>query len=399
MRFLFPILMLLIVCWGAMRALRYAFPAAYQNWLRQTLVGGVVVGALAMALWRLGRWLDWNALSLASASTTSVLWVSAVALFVLAPFYVLPAWWLRRQNEREAQPNEAGLAASRRQFLQKGLGVVPAGALSVGPAGAIAAAASPVVRRVEVPSDHVSTGLEGLKILQLTDIHLGIFMGTAQVRAAVEAVRHEKPDLVVLTGDIADELSLIPEAVAILRELNPSLGIFACIGNHEIYRGRAEAERYWRESEVPLLCNDGQILSYGAEKLWLCGADDPAKLGREHRPFLEDSVEKALSKCPADIRCRVLLSHRPESFEAAASRDTTLTLSGHTHGAQMALFGRSLLEWLLPKNYLLGVYRRGESALYTSAGLGHWFPFRLNCPCEVALVTLRAPPQRQARPS
>lgn len=397
MRILFPILMLIVVCWGAMRALRYAFPDSYQKWLRQTFLGGLLVGGLAMALWRLGRWLDWSALSLASASTTSVLWVSAVALFVLAPAYVLPAWWLRRQKNVPVQKNDSGVVASRRHFLEKSLGVVPAGAISVGPAGAMAAAASPVVRRVDIASDHVSSGLAGLKILQLTDVHLGIFMGTAQVRAAVEAVRSEQPDLVVLTGDIADELSLIPEAVAILRELNPPLGIFASIGNHEIYRGRAEAERYWAESQVPLLCNAGQVLTYGTEKLWLCGADDPARLGREHRPFLEKTVEKALSECPADIRCRILLSHRPESFEAAARRDATLTLSGHTHGAQMALFGRSLLEWLLPKNYLLGVYRRGESSLYTSAGLGHWFPFRLNCPCEVALVTLRSPSQSNLR--
>ena len=67
-----------------------------------------------------------------------------------------------------------------------------------------------------------------------------------------------------------------------------------------------------------------------------------------------------------------------------------LTLSGHTHGAQMALFGRSLLEGLIPMKYLLGLYRKDDSVLFTTAGLGHWFPFRLNCPTEAALITLRS---------
>lgn len=389
MRFFLPILMLVLVLWGCTRALRYAFPVAYVGWMRRTVWLAALVAVLALGVWRLGRWLELGSLSLAGASVTSILWVSAVALFVLAPVYVVPTWWLRRRASEEAE-STGDADISRRAFLQKGIGVVPVGALSIGPAGAVAAAASPVVRRVDVSSQHIPPGLDGLKILQLTDIHLGIFMHTTQVRAAVEAVRAERPDLVVLTGDIADELRLIPEAVEILRELNPPLGIFACIGNHEIYRGRAEAEQYWAQSNVPLLCNDGRVLEHGGEKLWLCGADDPARLGREHRPFLEASVAQAVAACPEDIRCRVLLSHRPESFDAAAKRDITLTLSGHTHGAQMALFGRSLLEWALPKNYLLGVYRRGESALYTSAGLGHWFPFRLNCPCEVALLHLRS---------
>ena len=66
-----------------------------------------------------------------------------------------------------------------------------------------------------------------------------------------------------------------------------------------------------------------------------------------------------------------------------------MTLSGHTHGGQVAVAGRSVFEPLLPRSYLLGHYQAGESHLYTSAGLGHWLPFRLGCPCEGALITLR----------
>jgi uncharacterized protein len=104
---------------------------------------------------------------------------------------------------------------------------------------------------------------------------------------------------------------------------------------------------------------------------------------------LSKTVRRSLAGCPDDVKTRILLSHRPEGFEEAARQGVTLTLSGHTHGAQAAFFGRSWLEWALPKSYLLGTYKNGQSHLYTSAGLGHWFPFRLNCPCEVALVVLR----------
>lgn len=396
-RVLMPVLMTLIVTGIASWALRTAFPNAYRSWLRRTLWLGWLAGASLMGLWRIARALEWDATGRLGATGTAVLWVSLVALTLTAPLYVLPAWWLRRRAGAAADATaEAGVQPERRALLKGALGVIPASAVSVGPIGAVAASVPPVVRRVEVRSALVPPTLSGLRILQLTDVHLGVFMDVAQVRAAVEAVRNEPPDLIVLTGDIADDFSLFPGALAALHELAPRHGIFACIGNHEIYRGRAEAEAHLARGNVTLLCGSGVEVQHEGASFWLCGADDPARLGEEHRPFLERTVQDALRACPDDVRCRVLLSHRPEAFEAAASAGVALTLSGHTHGAQMALWGRSLLEWALPRNYLLGLYRQGESALYTSAGLGHWFPFRLNCPCEVAMVTLRAPEARVA---
>jgi predicted MPP superfamily phosphohydrolase len=84
-----------------------------------------------------------------------------------------------------------------------------------------------------------------------------------------------------------------------------------------------------------------------------------------------------------------MLSHRPAAFDAAAENGVDLTLAGHTHGAQVGLFGRSLLEPLWPEARLWGHYRQGVSQLYTSSGVGHWFPFRLGCPSEAPVIELR----------
>lgn len=382
MRFIPPLLFLALATFGASYALRRSFPEAYSGWIRRALWAGGALAVLSLGAWRLGRALDLTWLWQGGATLTAILFVVIIALFLTAPVFGLLA--------ALARPAPKAPLPGRRAFLRRAAGGVPLSAVAVGPAGAVQASTRPVLRPVEIRSASVPAGLDGIKILQLTDVHLGVFMDTAQIRAVVEAAGAFAPDLVVLTGDIADELSMLPEAIALLHELRPALGIHACIGNHEIYRGRAEAERHLIEGGVHYHCGSGMLLHHQGAPLWVCGADDPARLGREHRPFLAETVGAALAGCPPEVSCRIVLSHRPEGFEAAAGLGATLTLSGHTHGAQMALFGRSLFEWLLPNNYLLGVYRRGESALYTSAGLGHWFPFRLNCPCEAACVTLRA---------
>ena len=268
-------------------------------------------------------------------------------------------------------------------------------AVATGPVGAVAASTRPVLTELELKSRSVPAALDGLTVLQLTDVYLGVFIHEDQFQAVVDLVRARGvvPDLVVLTGDIADDYSQLPSALAKLAVLAPPLGTFATLGNHEIYRGREQAQRIYQDAGIRFLCNDGVLLEKNGARLWLAGADDPGRGLDGPAAFLARSVDRALAQCPDDLRCRILLSHRPRGFVRAREHGVTLTLSGHTHGAQMAAFGRSLLAPLWPESFLLGHYQhehtRGRCHLYTSAGLGHWMPFRLNCPTEVALVTLR----------
>ena len=106
---------------------------------------------------------------------------------------------------------------------------------------------------------------------------------------------------------------------------------------------------------------------------------------------LRASVEASLQSAPSDA-FYVLMSHRSQAFDTAAPLGVHLTLSGHTHGLQMGLAGRSLFEHLWPDSYIWGHYGGGATHLYTSAGVGHWFPFRLGCPPEAPLFTLTSKP-------
>jgi predicted MPP superfamily phosphohydrolase len=85
-----------------------------------------------------------------------------------------------------------------------------------------------------------------------------------------------------------------------------------------------------------------------------------------------------------------LMTHRPDAFPPAAERDIDLMLAGHTHGGQVGFAGRSILESSLPGRYLWGKYLLGQSQLYTSCGVGHWFPFRLGCPTEAPIIELKS---------
>ena len=247
----------------------------------------------------------------------------------------------------------------------------------------------PVIRHVTIPLEDLPAELEGLRVLQLTDVHLGVHIDAVQFEKVALAAKDYKPDLVVLTGDIADDYTKLGEALDHLDILQAPLGVFACIGNHEIYRGRDEAVSIYDKHGVTYLCSEGKLIEYKGAKFWMAGADDPARLFRNRKDFLRTTIEKSLVECPEDVSTQILLCHRPRGFDAAAELGVSLTLSGHTHGGQAAMAGRSIFEPFLRSRYLLGHDQRGESHLYTSAGLGHWLPFRLNCPCEGALIELK----------
>jgi len=246
----------------------------------------------------------------------------------------------------------------------------------------------PLVRNISIWDESWNPRLEGLKILQFTDVHLGLLIDTDQIQAIASQLEPGELDLVVLTGDIADDLSKLDPAFDIIDAMKPKLGVFTSMGNHEIYRGRAEAEQIYRRRST-YLNNSGRLLNYNGLNVWLGGVDDPARLFKRRDVFYRESVAQAVAERPEDVAATILLSHRPDAFKAAAKQGVSLMLSGHTHGGQAALFGRSIFEPFLPHKYLLGHYVEGTTHLYTSAGLGHWMPFRLNCPCESALITFQ----------
>lgn len=385
-RTLVPVLLIGSTLGFAAMLLRRGFPDAWQRWLRHVTAAVIAFAVVGFVGWEVMRVVSPHSHSAGLAMTmTSMVFASGIALALTALV------WGPLAIATRSRPVHPG----RRAFLRNVAGAAPVVAASTGPVGAVAAGVRPVLTRVTVDSADVPAALDGLTLLQLTDVHLGVFIHEDQFQAVVDAVSAAgvRPDLIVLTGDIADDYTQLPGALQKLKALSPSLGTFACIGNHEIYRGRDTAEGIYADEGVGFLCDDGVVLEHKGARLWLAGTDDPARGVDGPANFLRRTVDDALRGCPADVTCRVLLSHRPRAFDRSAELGVTLQLSGHTHGGQVALFGRSFLEPLWPESFLLGHYRRrhatGTSHLYTSAGLGHWMPFRLNCPCEAVLVTLR----------
>lgn len=303
------------------------------------------------------------------------------ALLLSAPLHWLLGWWARN-NERRDRSARAG---ARRRFLRQTAAALPAGAVAI---GAAALTGNDTTRVVEVPFKFrgLAPELHGLRILQLSDLHLGAGRTSRDLRDLLDSLRAHPPDLIVLTGDVADKLEELVAGLEIVTAFAPRLGVYAALGNHEYLNGIERMLPAYQASSVRLLINETAAISLGSATLFLAGVDDPVFIGPP-KPFFEQAVADCAVHAPSDA-FRLLLCHRPEGFEAASRHGFHLTLSGHTHGGQVGLLGRSAFEVLFGMPYLWGAYRRGESRLYTTSGFGHWFPFRLSCPAEAPIIVL-----------
>jgi hypothetical protein len=312
----------------------------------------------------------------------------------------LPAAALARRVSRRLllqgrTPPSTGVPAprgtlTRRALVQGATALVPAAALATGINGFLGAGERIATPRIPLRFTRLPPDLEGFTILQLSDLHLGISknMDDLEELLARFDCEERRPDLVVFTGDVADDLRQLPDALAAAWALHPKCGVFACLGNHEYLRDIKLSRPMYERSHVPLLVNEGVHVRRSRAPLWVGGIDDPISLHDDVRHRLRVNVDKALESAPADT-FRLLLSHRPEGFDAAALAGVDLTLSGHTHGGQIGFNGKSAFQPLYADGYLWGSYARGPSRLYTTSGFGHWFPFRIGCPTEAPLLVLQ----------
>jgi len=223
-----------------------------------------------------------------------------------------------------------------------------------------------------------------LKVVQLTDIHAGIFMNRRQMRYYVDKAIALQPDLFVLTGDyISNSLSFLPGCMEEMVRVHTRYGTFATLGNHEHWYGNLIGlRRIFQRYGVPLLNNEHRVIQTERGLFAVIGIDD-VRSG-------DADLDAALYGLDPAIP-RLLLSHRPEIFPRAASLGIPLTLSGHYHGGQIKLglpgAGISLAHLRTP--YVEGLFRIGASCLYVSRGIGTTFtPVRLNAPPEITLLHL-----------
>jgi hypothetical protein len=247
------------------------------------------------------------------------------------------------------------------------------------------------VREVEARVPGLPAAFDGVRVAQLSDLHVGPQTSRRFLARVGRTVAALAPDLVVLTGDLVDDRA--EDAPAFARWLagveaaaRPSLGTAVVPGNHDVYAGWprvAEAIRAGTGARV--LVNDAAVLRRGGDALALAGTGDPAGGGSPAGP----DVARALARVPAGVPALVL-AHNPALWPALARAGAALTLSGHTHWGQLALPSRG---WSLASafnRHAMAGYQEGDALLYVHPGTGFWgLPFRLGAFPEVALVTLR----------
>lgn len=237
------------------------------------------------------------------------------------------------------------------------------------------------VERIRIASDKMPAAAAPLRIAQISDVHLGLIVRHGRARAIVDAVRREKPDVLVSTGDLVDgEINHLDGLAEILREIDPPLGKYAVTGNHEFYAGIDEAVAFTRRAGFTVLRGESVMPD---KTLRIAGVDDPA--GAAFGAGGRRSEAAVLGETPSPA-FTLFLKHRP--WLSAASRGLfDLQLSGHTHAGQIFPF-RLLVRITYP--LLSGLRPLAHGAfLYTSRGAGTWGPpMRFLAPPEVTIFDI-----------
>jgi predicted MPP superfamily phosphohydrolase len=233
-----------------------------------------------------------------------------------------------------------------------------------------------------LPVSGLPPPLNGVRIALLTDIHHSALVGADDVRAAVDLTLSMKPDIIVLGGDyvtFADRAFVEPVA-ELLSPLNAPHGVFAILGNHDHDKDMPAA---LTRHNVEVLKDDRTRVTLRGEALELVGIRFWTRRASEIAPLVKDTKDTI-----------VLLAHDPRRLTEAATLNVGAVLSGHTHGGQVVLPGvGALAKARFP--ILQGLGRRANTSIFVSRGIGTvYVPMRINCPPEVALVTL----QRNEKP-
>jgi hypothetical protein len=247
------------------------------------------------------------------------------------------------------------------------------------------AMSAPRVTRVEVSLPGLSSALEGLRIVQISDLHLGEGLGREFLEKVLEQVRSLKPDIVAITGDLVEGyVEELAHDVWPLRDLSAPLGVYFVTGNHEYFWDGRAWEAAMRRLGITVLHNEHRVLDVRGARLVLGGVTDV--VGGQFFPDHASSVAAAFANAPGACP-RILLAHQPLSLREAIDAGVALQLSGHTHGGQLP-----------PMNFLArlqqpairGLKQVRGTWIYTHQGTGFWGPpLRLGSSPEIAEIILR----------
>jgi predicted MPP superfamily phosphohydrolase len=314
-------------------------------------------------------------LSLILGAGTLAYLITASAVWVLYSLF-LP---LRR---RLSPPVDSG----RRQVLNAAFGAVLAAPFAAMAYGFVSRTDFHV-KEIDLPVPGLPVDLEGLRILQISDIHLSAFLSEVEFARAIDASLELHPHLTVITGDlISSRGDPLDGCIRQLARLKADAGVFGCMGNHERY---ARCENYTKQAAarvgIRFLRMEAQPLRFGESILNLAGVDHQSLAGKQ---LYLRGAEKLIAPGAVNL----LLSHNPDVFPVAARQGYNLMLAGHTHGGQVTveILDQAINPARFFTPYVYGLYRRGAFTAYVTRGIGTiGIPARIGAPPEISLLRLR----------
>jgi len=322
-----------------------------------------------------------------------------VSLGLDLPFYFLlgllaRSLWSRTRPSPQPEAATPAPIPTRRRFLQTGLRL----AAGAGVAGFAYAFAEPrwyTVTRRTITLRDLPASLDGLRLVQLTDIHHGPWLSLGYVREVVQACNALRPDLVLLTGDyVLQSPVYVRPVVEELARLRPGIATLAVLGNHDWSEGVDLARREFAAAGLPLIDNarkvltpDRTLVDTASEGLALAGVDDLW--------WGKPDPRRALADLPPAMP-RLLLSHNPDVAEepnlVQSGLRVDLMICGHTHGGQVAVpgFGTPFVPSRYGQKYAQGLVQGPTCPVFVCRGIGvATVPLRLGVPPEIAVLELR----------
>jgi hypothetical protein len=228
--------------------------------------------------------------------------------------------------------------------------------------------------------------LDGLRIVQVTDVHLSQFLSEREFARAVDMANETRAHLALMTGDLISRLGdPLDACLRQLARLRADAGVLGCLGNHEVYTSTEDyVTREGRKIGIEFLRAQAKVLRFGSAAINFAGVD----YQKFHTPYLV-GAERLIA--PGALN--VLLSHNPDVFPVAADKGFELTIAGHTHGGQVnfEVLHQHVNIARYFTRYVRGLYREGKSSVYVSSGVGTvGVPIRLGAAPEISLIRLCA---------
>jgi uncharacterized protein len=242
------------------------------------------------------------------------------------------------------------------------------------------------VERLKIPVKKLGSGLHGVRVVQISDIHIGPTLDRHFLRRVVEQVNALEPDIVAVTGDLVDgSVRTLRDEVAPLSGLRAPLGVYYVTGNHEYYHGGAAWAAEVARLGLTVLHNEHRVIERSEARLVVAGVTDHE--GGRMDPAHACRPDLALAGAPEGVP-RLLLAHQPRSAFLAKGLEVDLQLSGHTHGGQLFPF---MFFVKLQQPVIRGLANIAGIRVYTSRGTGYWGPpLRLGPAPEITELTLVA---------